>query len=53
MILRLLLLVSVLASAAFGGAPQRYRLWMAGQEVGGREVQVAEDGTARRMGSRE
>ncbi len=53
MILRLLLLVSVLASAAFGGAPQRFRLWMAGQEVGGREVQVAEDGTARRIEIRE
>lgn len=53
MILRLLLLVSVLASAASGGAPQRFRLWMAGQEVGGREIQVTETGSARRIEIRE
>ncbi|HQL47318.1 MAG: Transglutaminase-like superfamily protein [Acidobacteria bacterium ADurb.Bin340] len=47
--LRLLLLCSLLASAAFGSAPQRFRLWMAGQEVGGREIRVTEEGAARRV----
>ena len=51
--LRLLLLYSLLASAAFGSAPQRFRLWMAGQEVGGREIRVTEEGAARRVEIRE